>query len=74
MTDAGVAVEPRGDTKQARALWGMSRTWEWASGIHQQVDPIANETDLHHAVAFGALVSEATNNQVRAIARNIAAS
>lgn len=26
MTDAGVAVEPRDETKLARALWGMSRT------------------------------------------------
>ena len=26
MTDAGVAIEPRDETKQARALWGMSRT------------------------------------------------
>ena len=26
MTDHGVAVEPKGDTKQARSLWGMSRT------------------------------------------------
>ena len=26
MTDAGVAIEPREETKQARALWGMSRT------------------------------------------------
>jgi len=26
MTDAGIAVEPRDETKQARAQWGMSRT------------------------------------------------
>ena len=26
MTDDGVAVEPRDETKQARAIWGMSRT------------------------------------------------
>jgi large subunit ribosomal protein L6 len=26
MTDAGVMVEPRDDTKLARSLWGMSRT------------------------------------------------
>ena len=26
MSDAGVAVVPRDETKQARALWGMSRT------------------------------------------------
>jgi large subunit ribosomal protein L6 len=26
MTDAGIAVEPRDDSKEARAVWGMSRT------------------------------------------------
>jgi large subunit ribosomal protein L6 len=26
MTDAGVAIEPRDQTKQSRALWGLSRT------------------------------------------------
>jgi urease accessory protein UreF len=49
-------------------LWGLSRAWDWAAAIHQQLDPLAQKTDLHHAVAFGALVSETTSNQVRAIA------
>ena len=26
MTDHGIAIEPKDDTKQARSLWGMSRT------------------------------------------------
>lgn len=51
-----------------RHLWGVSRGWEWAAGVHQQLDPVAEGIDLHHAVAFGALVSETTSNQIRAIA------
>ncbi|MGN6370582.1 MAG: urease accessory protein UreF [Phycisphaerae bacterium] len=49
-------------------LWSLSRTWAWAEPIHQQLDEMAVHTDLHHAVAFGALVSETTSSQVRAIA------
>jgi urease accessory protein len=49
-------------------LWGLSRTWEWATGIHQQFDELATHADLHHAVAFGTLVSETTSSQLRAIA------
>ncbi len=26
MTDGGISIEPRGETKEARAMWGMSRT------------------------------------------------
>ena len=54
--------------QMGRRLWGVSRGWEWASGVHQQLDSIAEKIELHHAVAFGALVSETTSNQVRAIA------
>jgi urease accessory protein UreF len=49
-------------------LWGISRDWDWAAGIHQQLDGIAGKTELHHAVAFGTLVSETTSSQIRAIA------
>jgi urease accessory protein len=49
-------------------LWGLSRDWDWARGIHQELDGLAGESRMHHAVAFGALVSETTSSQVRAIA------
>ncbi len=51
-----------------RRLWGISRGWDWASGVHQQFDGVAEKIELHHAVAFGALVSETTSSQVRGIA------
>jgi len=51
-----------------RRLWGVSRAWEWASAVHDQLDAMADRTDLHHAVAFGTLVSEATASEARAIA------
>ncbi len=49
-------------------LWAVSRTWSWAQSVHEQFDDLAMHTDLHHAVAFGALVSETTSSQIRAIA------
>jgi urease accessory protein len=49
-------------------LWGISRGWDWASGLHQQLDGLAAGADMHHAVAFGTLVSETTSSQLRAIA------
>jgi urease accessory protein len=49
-------------------LWVMSRGWNWTGGLHRQVDDLARRNDLHHAVAFGLLVSETTSSQVRAIA------
>jgi urease accessory protein len=49
-------------------LWVMSRGWNWAASVHDQLDELARRNDLHHAVAFGILVSETTSNQVRAIA------
>ncbi len=49
-------------------LWAQSRAWSWTDGVHQQLDELALHTDLHHAVAFGALVSETTSSQIRAIA------
>ncbi len=49
-------------------LWELSRRWEWAAAVHEQMDPLAGTGGLHHAVAFGALVSETTSQQVRAIA------
>jgi urease accessory protein len=54
--------------QMGRRLWGLSRGWDWARGIHQELDAMASSSDLHHAVAFGALVSETTSSQVRAIA------
>jgi urease accessory protein UreF len=51
-----------------RRLWGMSRGWEWAAAVHDQLDAMAERTDLHHAVAFGTLVSETTASEARAIA------
>ncbi|MGC8540281.1 MAG: urease accessory protein UreF [Phycisphaerae bacterium] len=49
-------------------LWELSRRWDWAQAMHSQVDSLALPTDLHHAMAFGALVSETTAQEVRAIA------
>lgn len=49
-------------------LWDLSRRWDWARAVHEQLDDFAHRHDLHHAVAFGALVSETTAQQVRAIA------
>jgi urease accessory protein len=54
--------------QMGQRLWGLSRSWDWATGVHQQFDDLARRTDLHHAVAFGTLVSETTSSQVRAIA------
>src|SRR4051812_36276230 len=54
--------------QMGQRLWGVSRGWEWAASVHQQFDDLAIHTDLHHAVAFGTLVSETTSNQIRAIA------
>ncbi|HUO08362.1 MAG TPA: urease accessory UreF family protein [Phycisphaerae bacterium] len=54
--------------QMGQRLWAVSRTWGWAEPIHEQLDGLAVRTDLHHAVAFGALVSETTSSQVRAIA------
>ncbi len=54
--------------QMGRHLWGVSRYWDWASAVHLQCDPVAEKIDLHHAVAFGALISETTSSQVRAIA------
>jgi len=49
-------------------LWELSRRWEWAQSLHYEVDPMASEGGIHNAIAFGVLVSEATAQQVRAIA------
>jgi urease accessory protein len=49
-------------------LWTQSRAWPWTEAVHQQLDELALRNDLHHAVAFGALVSETTSSQIRAIA------
>lgn len=54
--------------QMGQRLWILSRNWDWACGVHEQLDPLAARTNLPHAVAFGALVSETTNSQVRAIA------
>jgi urease accessory protein len=49
-------------------LWEISRRWDWTDAIHQQYDPLLNPGNLHHAVAFGTLISETTSSQLRAIA------
>ena len=54
--------------QMGQRLWMVSRTWPWAESIHTQLDDLAEHSDLHHAVAFGALVSETTSSQIRAIA------
>ncbi|NNM86016.1 MAG: hypothetical protein HKL96_09720 [Phycisphaerales bacterium] len=51
-----------------RRLWELSRRWDWSHPVHDQLDPMAACVDLHHAVAFGSLVSETTANPVRAVA------
>jgi urease accessory protein UreF len=54
--------------QMGQRLWAVSRGWGWAASVHEQLDELARATELHHAVAFGALVSEATSSQLRAIA------
>jgi urease accessory protein UreF len=49
-------------------LWDASRHWQWAQTVHDQLDRLVDERQLPHAVALGALVSETTSSQVRAIA------
>ena len=49
-------------------LWELSRRWDWAQAMHVQVDGMAGPEALHHAMAFGALVSETTAQEIRAIA------
>ena len=68
--DHSVLTDPLRDSslQMGRRLWGLSRAWEWAAGVHEQLDDFAQRAPLHHAVAFGALVSETTNSETRAIA------
>jgi urease accessory protein len=54
--------------QMGQRLWIMSRGWQWAASVHEQLDELAGANDLHHAVAFGLLVSETTSSQLRAIA------
>jgi urease accessory protein len=54
--------------QMGQRLWTLSRGWGWAASVHEQLDGLAQASDLHHAVAFGALVSETTSSQIRAIA------
>ena len=54
--------------QMGQRLWVMSRTWNWAASVHDQLDDLTAKNDLHHAVAFGLLVSETTSSQIRAIA------
>jgi len=69
MSSERVPMEMRlASVQMGQRLWAVSRTWGWAEPIHAQLDELAVRTDLHHAVAFGALVSETTSSQVRAIA------
>jgi urease accessory protein len=69
MSSERLPVEMRlASLQMGNRLWSLSRTWPWAEPVHQQLDELATHTDLHHAVAFGALVSETTSSQIRAIA------
>ncbi len=49
-------------------LWEISRRWNWTQPIHDQFDPVIPQTGVHGGVAFGALVSETTAHEVRAVA------
>jgi urease accessory protein len=49
-------------------LWEMSRRWDWSGPVHAQFDPLLQRSALHHAIAFGTLISETTASEVRAIA------
>lgn len=49
-------------------IWEVSRRWPWARTIHQQLDGVTEKTGHFHAVAFGALISDATAQKARAIA------
>ncbi len=54
--------------QMGQRLWELSRRWEWARGVHEEIDPLAAQAPLHQAVAFGILVSETMASQVRAVA------
>jgi urease accessory protein UreF len=49
-------------------IWEVSRRWPWAQTIHQQLDGVTRQTGHFHAVAFGALISDATAQKARAVA------
>jgi urease accessory protein len=69
MSSGRVPAEMRmASLQMGQRLWVMSRGWNWAGSVHEQLDGMAEHNDLHHAVAFGLLVSETTSSQVRAIA------
>ena len=57
-----------GSVLMGQHLWALSRRWEWAGPVHNQLDDLELLAEMHHAVAFGTLVSETTSSQVRAIA------
>lgn len=58
----------RASVQMGQRLWGLSRGWQWAASMHEQLDGVLQSNELHHAVAFGTLVSETTSSQTRAIA------
>ncbi len=49
-------------------IWEVSRRWPWAAAIHDQLDGVTEQTGHFHAVAFGALISDATAQKARAVA------
>ncbi len=49
-------------------LWEISRRWNWTQPVHEQFDPLMPQAGVHEGVAFGALVSETTAHEVRAVA------
>jgi len=49
-------------------VWEFSRRWPWAEIIHSQLDGVTEQTGHYHAVAFGALISDATAQKARAVA------
>ena len=69
MSSGRVPAEMRlASLQMGQHLWEISRHWDWTQSVHEQLDDMARRHDLHHAVAFGTLVSETTSSQVRAIA------
>lgn len=58
----------RASLSTGERIWEASRRWAWTESIHDQLDELTECTGHFHAVAFGALISDATVQRSRAIA------
>lgn len=69
LSSSRVPLETRlASVQMGERLWALSRGWGWAEPVHEQLGGVARGHEMHHAVVYGALVSETTSSQVRGIA------